>query len=178
MKNTVLLVVDIQNTLLNEHPYKAQEFIKNINKLLQAARNSGMEVIFVRHDDGNNSEREYGSDGWQISPEVSPEAGERIFDKNFSSSFRQTGLRKYLDGRGVRNIVLCGMQTNYCIDTTCRVAFEFGYNVIIPASATTTFDNSLSTAEKLIEYFENKLWNKRFAEVLPMEQVIGMIQDK
>ncbi len=176
MENTALLIVDVQTALVNFHPYKEVEFLGNIQKLIDTARQNGMEVIFVRHDGGKGSELEYNTEGWQILSDIVPAPEERIFDKKFSSSFRDTGLKAYLDGRGITSLILAGMQTDYCIDTTCRVAFEFGYNVIIPACATTTFDNSLATAEKLIEYFENKLWNGgRFAEVLPLEQVIGMI---
>lgn len=175
MGNTALLVVDVQTALINFHPYKETEVLANIVKLIETARQNGMEVIFVRHDGGVGTPLAYGTEGWQIFSEVSPIDGEKIFDKKFSSSFRDTGLRNYLDGKGITDFILVGMQTDYCIDTTCRIAFEFGYNVVIPACATTTFDNSLATAEKLIEYFEQKLWDKRFAEVLPIEKVIGKI---
>ena len=176
MKNTALLVVDVQTALVRSHPYKETEFIASIQELTDTARQHGMEVIFVRHDDGKDSELEYGTADWQIVPHVVPAPEEKIFDKRFSSAFRQTGLREYLESRGVKNIILCGMQTNFCIDTTCRVAFEFGYRVIIPRGATTTFDNSLSTAEKIVSYFENILWPGRFAEVKPLEEVLSMIK--
>lgn len=176
MENTVLLVVDVQRALVGFNPYKKTEFIANVITLISTAKQRGMEVIFVRHDDGKGSELEYGTDGWQIISDIVPAPEERIFDKRFSSAFHQTGLHEYLDRRDVKSIILCGMQTDYCIDTTCRVAFEFGYRVIIPAGSTTTFDNSLSTAEKIIGYFENRLWPGRFAEVLPFEEVLNIIQ--
>ena len=175
MKNTALLVVDVQTALISFHPYKEAEVLANIRTLIKTARQSGMEVIYVRHDGGPGTPLAYGTDGWQIFSEVAPLDGEKIFDKKVSSSFRDTGLRAYLDGRGITDFILVGMQTDYCIDTTCRIAFEFGYNVTIPACATTTFDNSLATAEKLIEYFEQTLWDKRFAEVLPVEKVVEKI---
>lgn len=172
MKNTALLVVDVQTALINFHPYNETEVTANIVKLVETARQNGIEVIYVRHDGGTGTPLAYGTEGWQIFSEVAPINGEKIFEKTFSSAFRNTGLRNYLDGRGITDFVLVGMQTDYCIDTTCRIAFEFGYNVIIPASGTTTFDNSLATAEKLIEYFEQKLWDKRFAEVITVNEVI------
>jgi len=175
MKNTALLVVDVQTALISFHPYKEAEVLANICTLIKTARQNGMEVIYVRHDGGAGTPLAYGSEGWQIFPAVSPIDSEKIFDKKFSSSFRDTGLRAYLDSRGITDFILVGMQTDYCIDTTCRIAFEFGYNVVIPACATTTFDNSLATAEKLIEYFEQQLWDKRFADVLHIEEVIAKI---
>ena len=175
MKNTALLVVDVQTALVGFHPHKEAEVIANIVRLIETARQNHIQVIYVRHDGGVETPLAYGTEGWQIFSAVKPIVGERIFEKSFSSSFRNTGLREYLDGRGITDFVLVGMQTDYCIDTTCRIAFEFGYNVVIPAGATTTFDNSLATAEKLIEYFEQKLWDKRFADVLPVEEVIAKI---
>lgn len=177
MKNTALLVVDVQTALINLHPYKKTEVVANIVKLIETARQNSIEVIYVRHDSGAGAPLAYGTEGWKIFSEVAPLDGERIFEKTFSSSFRNTGLRNYLDGKGITDFVLVGMQTDYCIDTTCRVAFEFGYNVIIPAGGTTTFDNSLATAEKLIEYFEQKLWDKRFAEVMPVSEVIERMKE-
>ena len=178
MKNTALLVVDIQTALINFHPYKEAEFLANIRRLIDIARQNGMEVIYVRHDGGEGTPLAYGTEGWQIYSEIAPIDGEKIFDKKFSSSFRDTGLKNYLDSKGITGLVLVGMQTDYCIDTTCRIAFEFGYNVTIPACATTTFDNALATADKLVEYFEQQLWDKRFADVLPVEEVIAKMSNK
>ncbi len=177
MKNTALLVVDVQNALVSFHPYRETEFLANIRSLIDAARQSGMEVLFVRHDDGADSPLAPGSEGFQIYPAVAPLDGEKIFDKNFSSAFRGTGLKAYLDSRGITDFILVGMQTDYCIDTTCRVGFEYGYNITIPAGGTSTYDNSLATAEKLVEYYEKRLWDKRFAEVRPLEEVLAKIAE-
>ena len=175
MKNTALLVVDVQTALISFHPYRETELIKELRTLIKAARQNGMEVIYVRHDGGTDSPLAFGTEGWQVYSQLAPLEGERIFDKAFSSSFRNTGLKDYLDSSGVTGFILVGMQTDYCIDTTCRVGFEYGYNITIPAGGTSTFDNSLATAEKLVEYFEQSLWDKRFAEVLPVEEVLAKI---
>jgi len=177
MKNTALLVVDVQTALMNFHPYKETEFLAKLRALIKTARQNGMEVIYVRHDGGADSPLAFGTEGWQIYSEVAPVEGESIFDKTFSSSFRNTGLKDYLDNSGITDFILVGMQTDYCIDTSCRVGFEYGYNITIPAGATSTFDNSLATAEKLIEYFEKQLWDKRFAAVLPFEEVLAKITE-
>lgn len=172
MKNTVLLVVDLQQALIDNDPYGKEEFFKNIWIIINASRETGVEVIYVRHDDGAGEELEYGTKGWEIYDGVGPDDGERIFDKRFNSAFRETELKKYLDSKGIKNIILAGMQTEYCIDTTCRVAFEYGYKVIIPHNTTTTFDNSFITGKNLCEYYEMKIWNNRFAEVIEVEQLV------
>lgn len=171
MSNIVLLVVDVQKALIDDHPYNEKKVIENIKKLILTARNSGQEVIYVRHDDGEGSELEKGKDGWQIYDEISPNIGEKIFDKKFNSTFIKTGLKEYLESKNIDTIVLTGLQTEYCIDATCKSTFEYEYKVIIPEETNTTFDNEYLSGEKLYEFYNYKIWNNRFAKVLPMNEV-------
>ena len=76
MQNTVLLVVDIQNGLVRENPYNRESFLENVGRLISQCRRKGIEVIYVRHDDGPGSELERGTEGWEICGEVAPLAGE------------------------------------------------------------------------------------------------------
>ena len=71
---------------------------------------------------------------------------------------------------------MAGMRTELCVDTTCRVAFEYGYNVIIPKGCTSTFDTPLSKGEDMAKYFEDSVWNSRFAEVAPLENILNRIR--
>ena len=172
MENTVLLVVDVQTALISYHPYNAIDFIGNIAKLISTARGAGIEVIYVRHNGGEGSKLERDTEGWEILHSIAPAMDEKVFDKNYNSAFRDTGLKDYLDHKGIKNLILAGMQTEYCIDATCKVAFEYGYAVIIPADATTTFNNNFSSAETLIRYYEEKIWNKRFADVISVDEAL------
>lgn len=171
MKNTVLLVVDVQTALIAEHPYNEEKVISNIKQLINEARNTNMEVVYVRHDDGEG-ELERGVDGWQIYNEIAPMEGERIFDKQYNSAFLKTGLKEYLNQNKVETIILVGLQTEYCIDTTCKAAFEHGYKIIVPYETNTTFDNEYLTGEKLYEYYNKTIWNNRFARVISVEELI------
>ncbi len=176
MKDTVLLVVDVQTWLVGEHPYNEAKVIQNIQRLIACCRKKGIEVVYIRHDDGPGSVLERNADGWQIYHEIAPR-GERVFDKEYNSAFRYTGLKEYLDGRNVKSLILVGMQTEYCIDAACKTAFEYGYSIIIPEQTNTTFDNEYMDAKTLYEFFHYQIWNKRFAEVLPMEKVEQMIAE-
>ena len=178
MDNTVLLVVDVQTALMNDHPHLDTAFIDNISKLTETARQSDIEVVYVRHADGKGTALERGSEGWEIFHSVAPTGDEKIFDKNFNSAFKETGLKDYLDSKKIKNLILVGMQTEYCIDATCKVAFEYGYSLIIPAKATTTFNSKFSPAEALITFYEEKIWNGRFAEVISIAEVIEMMLKK
>ncbi len=171
MSDVVLLVVDVQTLLVQSHPYHEQAVIRNIKQLIAGCRNKGIEVIYVRHDGGIGDEMERGTDAWQIYNEIKPENEDKIFEKEYNSAFLHTGLKDYLDSKKIKAIILVGMQTEYCIDATCKAALEHGYQVIIPEETNTTFDNEYLSGEQLYEYYNFKIWNSRFARVLPMQQL-------
>ncbi len=176
MKDTILLVVDVQTQLILWHPYNESNVIRNIERLIGCCREKGIEVVYVRHDDGPGSKLECGTDGWQIFHEIAPQ-GEHVFDKEYNSAFLHTGLKQYLDSRNINNIILVGMQTEYCIDATCKAAFEHGFSIIIPEQTNTTFDNQYMNAKTLYEFYHYQIWQNRFARVLPMEEVEQLIKE-
>lgn len=175
MNYDALIIVDMQTALVEAEPYNKTAVVTNIKELLNACRKRKIPVIYIRHDGGTNDELEHGSAGWAIYKEFVPLPEEKIFEKRYNSAFRKTGLREYLDEMGATNVILCGMQTEYCLDVTCKVAFEYGYKVTIPQSTTTTFDNDFASGKDLSEYYENQIWNNRYAQVVGMEKVLAEI---
>jgi nicotinamidase-related amidase len=149
MSNIVLLVVDVQNALIKAHPYNEQKVIENIKKLIVTARDNQHEVLYICHDSGKGTQLEKGTDGWRIYDSIAPNDTELIFDKQFNSAFYNTVLREHLISKGIDTIILVGLQTEYCIDATCKSAFDYGYKIIIPEETNTTFDNGLLSGEKL-----------------------------
>lgn len=172
MSRSVLLVVDVQTALIEACPYNKQRTIKNIKKLISTARDNQKEIIFIRHDVSNTTERESIIGKWDIYSEVAPDKNEMIFNKQYNSAFYKTGLKSYLESKKIDTIILVGLQTEYCVDTTCKVAFEYGYNVIIPEETNTTFDNEYLPGNMLYELYNYKIWDKRFANVIPVKEVI------
>ena len=173
---TALLVIDVQQALIDDHPVRMDEFLLNIKMLIDAAHTGGKEVIYVRHDGGEGDVLAFGSAGWQLDRSLSPRENERIFDKRFNSAFRHTGLQDFLAGREISDLIVCGMQTEYCIDTSVKVAFEFDFNVQIPAGATTTYNNPFLSGEKLISYYEQMIWHEPLAKVISMEDALTLLK--
>lgn len=161
-----LIVVDVQKALIKENPANAESFIEKVKALIKLFRENKRPVIFVRHDDGRGTPLEYGTEGFQIYKETAPNAKEKVITKRFNSAFRGTELKTALDEIGAKKIVICGMQTQYCIDTTVKVAFEYGYDVTIVSGSVTTVDGPLLPAQTINDYYESEIWNKRFANVV------------
>lgn len=103
---------------------------------------------------------------------ITPNPGEVIFDKQFNSAFVKTDLKNYLANKGIETIILVGMQTEYCIDATCKSAFEHGFKVIIPEKTNTTYDNGVLTAKQIYEHYMDRIWKGRFARVDSMEHIL------
>lgn len=169
---SALIVIDVQNLLVDAKPYRIEECLENIQELLSVARRSDMEIIFVRHSD---QEFIYGSPEWELSDILAVRNNEKIVDKHFNSIFKDTDLNEYLKQSEINHLILCGMVTNYCVDTSCRVAFELGYQVTIAEGSTTLFATEDFAADLLQDYYED-LWHERFAQVLPMEDVLKIMR--
>ena len=173
---TALLVVDVQQALVDERPARMDEFLLNIGMLIDAAHQGETEVIYVRHDGGAGDSLAFGSAGWQLERSLAPHANERVFDKRFRSAFKNTGLQQYLQEREITRLIVCGMQTEYCITTSVTVAFELGFEVLIPSGATTTYSNPFISGEKLVNYYERMIWTDPLANVIPMEQALELLK--
>ena len=125
MKPDAMLVIDVQNGLINAHPYRETELLHNIARLLSACRNAAIPVLYVRHDGGDEF-LTHGTPDWENPAAIAPETGEQIFEKNVNSAFRGTELHACLQGLKVRNLLICGMQTEYCVDTNVKSRLNWG----------------------------------------------------
>lgn len=175
MKNTALLVIDVQNALVSAGPFAVEETIRNIKRLIKTCRENNVEVIYVQHNDNAGEELEPNSYGWRIYEEISPAVNEKVISKNYNSAFKNTCLKEYLHSKNINELIITGMQTEYCIDTTCKVAFEYGYKLIIPEKTNTTFNNGNISAEDLYNYYNSRIFKDRFATVETVENTIKRI---
>lgn len=168
----VLLVVDTQNLITNQDLYNFNGFETAVKILISAARENGIEVIYVRHDDGAGAELTKGTLGFEIYEGFGPQHGEKIFDKTVNSSFKGTGLLEYLTEKNVHAAVVAGLQTDYCIDATIKCGFEHGFKMIVPENANSTFDNAFMTGEQSYKYYNEFMWKGRYAECISVEETI------
>lgn len=178
MSKTVLLVIDAQKLITNEKLYCYNEFRSNIAGLIGEARENGVEVVYVRHDDGAGSALTKGSEGYEIYHEFSPMDDEMVFDKSVNSPFCDSGLLEYLRRNGTDSLIVTGLQTDYCIDAAVKCGFEHGFGIIVPEHCNSTFDNEFMTAEQTYHYYNDLIWNGRYARCVKMTEAIELIRGK
>jgi len=168
-----LVVIDVQCGMFADpamQPHDGEAVVARIAQLIQHARASSTPVIFVQHDGGESDALERDSPGFAIRPEIAPAPGETVVVKHFCSAFQQTGLAELLAQKAIKHIIACGMQTEYCVDTTCRAAFERGFEVTLVSDAHTTPDGALP-ASKIIAHHNATLANGGFVKLKTASEV-------
>ncbi|MFC9863352.1 MULTISPECIES: cysteine hydrolase family protein [unclassified Streptomyces] len=149
-ENAALVVVDVQKGFEEETywgPRNNPDADRNIAGLIDAWQASGRPVVFVRHDsDKPDSPLRAGYPGNDFKPYVEERrgkgsGGELFLTKSVNSAFYGTpDLDAWLREAGVRQIVVAGIQTNMCAETTARMGGNLGYEVFFALDATYTFD--------------------------------------
>lgn len=129
---TALLLIDIQNDYF---PGGAMEVVgataaaAQAATLLAAFRAKALPVIHIQHIAARRGATFLLADtiGSEINDAVRPAAGEPVFRKHFPNSFRETPLLEHLRGAEISRLVIAGMMTHMCIDTTTRAAADLGF---------------------------------------------------
>ncbi|WP_025717329.1 cysteine hydrolase family protein [Paenibacillus sp. 1-18] len=173
MGQTVLLMIDVQQAMFmyDEKLYREQEIIAHLQQLLAKARAAGTPVIFVQHTEETDEDFREHSTGWAIADVVRPLPHERIVRKSSWDSFYQTELGEVLQRLGADQLVIAGMQTEFCLDTTCRSAYSLGYqNNVLVSDAHSTFDSKVLSGEQIVAH-HNAMLGNRFVRLLATADV-------
>ncbi len=183
--NTALVIVDIQNDYFPDGkmalvgPLEASQ---QGARLLDHFRRVHWPVIHIQHIAIRPGATFFlpGTPGADFHPNVRPLPEEPIVQKNFPNSFRDTPLLDVLRERQVDRLIICGMQTNMCIDATTRAAADYGFECIVAADACAarnlTFDGHLVPAEQVHHAFLAAL-NGSYAKVLKVDQVLALLAE-
>ena len=168
-----LIVIDIQEGLVKENPFDTKNFIINTKAIIQHFRDQNIEVIFIRHSEDEGL-LATGSDNWQVYHELKPQKNEKIFNKYYNSIFKDSELKEYLDSKSIIDLTFVGMQVEYCIDTSVKVGFEYGYKITIVEDAISTFDNIHLSADQILSFYKEKIWRNRFAQLRTTKEILAI----
>ncbi len=168
-----LLVIDVQLGFFtdDEKPlYDKEDFLKRIKSLINKFRAVYSPVILVQHDGPKGSIVEPETTGWAIHPAIQPLKKEAIIRKTKSSAFVDTTLDSELKKRRIDTLIIAGLQSEFCVDSTVRHASFLGYKVVLVKDAHSTFDSSLLTASQIIAH-HNMILGNGFAELKNEEEI-------
>ena len=170
-----LLIIDIQHALCSgaEAAFGIESVIEKINAMSARARASASPVILIQHEEDEGPLR-FGHEGWSPAAGLLTAAEDIRLRKKTPNSFHGTDLHRLLQDRGVSHVVICGLQTEFCVDTTVRQALPLGYCVTLAADAHSTTDGAL-LAEQVIAHHNRTLrWMTSYGpsiEVKPAAEV-------
>jgi len=159
--NTAILVIDMQQGLC-EGPEAAHDCagtIERINAVTAKARAAGRPVVFVQHESEQQGYLDHGSADWQLAQGLHTEASDLRVRKTTPDSFLRTDLQDQLLAHGVTQLVVCGMHTEFCVDTTVRKALALGYPVTLVADAHTSAGNTALTPQQVVAHHNATLPN-------------------
>ncbi|MCX4673248.1 isochorismatase family protein [Streptomyces sp. NBC_01381] len=137
-----LLVVDMQSAFVSGDGAvpEAARVLDRTNDLITRARAAGALVIQLQNDGEPGSVDEPGTPGWQIHLPVDTDRGETVLCKTIDDGFEETGLEELLTDAGVRDLAICGVQSEMCVLATARTALELDFRVVMPHDAHATYD--------------------------------------
>ncbi len=180
-KNFALICIDLQKEYFEDgRPLKVptgESVLQNVKKLLYAARESNIPIIHVRHisKDPYDSTFRAGSPYVEFVEEVKPKEDERVITKSRPGAFHLTELDDVLHQNGVDTVIICGLLSFMCCDTTAREAYARGYNVLFVKDATAAIDIDDIPAET-IHKVTCAIQGWLFSKVVTTNEVIELIK--
>ncbi|MCX0431651.1 cysteine hydrolase [Aeromonas veronii] len=153
----VLLIIDVQQGVMKATHYQQQQVLANINRAAAHVRQQQGRVIYIQHDDLPGGELEPGTPGWLLHSALQPAKGDSRVRKEACDSFLDTELAFLLAEQPVDRLILCGSNTDFCVDTTVRSATAHGFEVLVLSDGHTTADRPHLSAAQIIEH-HNWMW--------------------
>ncbi|WP_026883445.1 cysteine hydrolase family protein [Clostridium akagii] len=178
--NTVLILIDIQNEYFQGGKSELNHTIETANRakvILDFFRKNSLHVFHVKHIVSGNKAKAFLQDsiGAEINYLVTPREDEKVFIKHVPNSFFETGLDKTISDNNINHIVVCGMMTHMCIDTTVRYAKELGLIVTLIEDACTTKDltrNGNTIPAEIVQATYMASLDGMFAKVMTAEEFL------
>ncbi|MGE7852061.1 cysteine hydrolase family protein [Bacillus paramycoides] len=166
-----LIVIDVQAGMYTAGMpvHNGEKLLETLQELIQECRSNSILVIYVQHNGPEDHPLEKGTDGWKVHAAIAPQEGDSIVEKTTPDSFNKTNLNEVLQEKGIEHVIISGMQTQYCVDTTTRRAFSEGYKVTLVSDAHSTFDTDVLRAEDIVKHHNVVLGS--FADVITLKDL-------
>jgi len=158
--HTALLIIDVQQALCSGEykAFESERVIERINSVARNMRDAHAPVIVIQHE-SEDGPLDFGTEGWKLAEGLETLPTDIFVRKKATDSFHQTNLQSLLQDRGVKDLVICGLQSEFCVDTTTRRALALGYPVVLIADGHSTMDNSVLSAAQISAHHNETLAN-------------------
>ena len=172
-KKCAVVVIDMANDFVYpggvlaeaggpEYQEKAKGVIEPIRRLIDAARESGATVVYATdcHDEGDAELKKWpphsmrGTHGGEIVPDLTPQAGDVVLEKQTYSAFQSTNLDEILKEKGIETLYVTGLHTDCCVRHTSGDAFQRGFEMVWVTDTLQAFTEEAHQAG--LDYF--KAW--------------------
>ncbi|MBS7577614.1 MULTISPECIES: cysteine hydrolase family protein [unclassified Enterococcus] len=179
-KKRALLVIDVQNDYFKngrlplEHP---ETVLRKINQLEKKFIRMNQPIIYIQHISRHKIAPFFmaGTSGVKLHQGLIINPESTIVTKQFPNSFYKTNLKQLLDKLEIEQLVITGMMTHMCIDSTTRASFELGYQPIVILDAVTTrelaFDSQIVSAKEVQTAFLASF--ETFAKVVSTKEFLA-----
>lgn len=157
---TALLIIDVQQALcFGEYAaFEATRVIDRINLVSDRCRNACIPVILIQHETSDGP-LQFNADGWQLPSGLHVAPSDIRVRKRTPDSFLDTDLLSILTSVGVSELIICGLQSEFCVDTTTRRSLALGFPVTLIADGHSTVDNSVLAAAQITAHHNETLAN-------------------
>jgi nicotinamidase-related amidase len=175
--HTALLVIDVQESFLHSEEFSSvgfNDYQARQTQLILGARAAGIPIVGILHE-SRSTPAFLASSGW-VRPMDWVPAFDVCFTKHVHNAFTDTDLQKWLDQRKITRLIVSGIRTEQCCETTARVASDLGYSVDFVAEATMTFamthtSGVVYSADEIKARTELVL-HQRFARIVTVAQLL------
>lgn len=177
-QKTALLIIDIQQGMYDETRlpplHKGKVLLNTTQSLLEIMRRQNAPIVYIQHCGPQGHPLEEGTPNCEIHSAITPQTKDVIVQKKTPDSFFETALQAELEKLGVKHLVVAGLQTEYCVDTTCRSAFSRGFDITLIADGHSTWNTATLSAEKIIQH-HNDIIGSWFGKAIPLQEFTGSL---
>jgi nicotinamidase-related amidase len=179
MTNRALLVIDVQESFRARPDWAGMDnphITNQVGRLVDTARAAGEQVIWVLHSEpGTGGVFDPAQGHVRVMSELQPRGDEPVIVKTSINAFTTTNLQQELVRRGIGEVVICGIRTEQCCETTARIASDLGFEVVFVTDATTTSGIDGLSAKEIIDRTERVLREREFATIARTDELAGAL---
>ena len=179
MPSTALLIIDVQrgafDGVLHAPIHQPDTLIDSASRLLNAARSGGVPVVFIQHCEGPGELFTVDTPQWALHEALVPQANEAVVQKRASSAFEDTNLAQVLADMKAVSLVLCGLQSEFCVSNTAKSALTNGFKVTIAQDGHSTWPSGERSADA-IKAQVNAALAVAGAELETVNNLVGALQ--